>query len=269
MKIVFISVVRNKKMYDDLVRNNPYNQGAEFIGYDNTKENIYIPKRYNDFLDSYDYKTPAWFVFCHEDWQTKSNWFYQLKKLDKNSLYGICGTKITIRNKKYALKYILGEILGSNKYGNRKLLFGTKVKTGTVVDTFDCMCLIVHSSLIKKYHIRFDENLTWHLYTEEMCIRLKEEFNIPSRILQIQSQHWSHGKANEEFDKSFNYLIEKFKSIKNHYSCTVKNKTIPPINQSIEKLSRKTILTTYLSLFNIPVWKKIKYVDSLAERKIK
>ena len=49
-KIIFISVVRDFKMYDRLVRKNVYNSGADFIAFDNRNENIGIASRYNFFL---------------------------------------------------------------------------------------------------------------------------------------------------------------------------------------------------------------------------
>ena len=271
MKTVFITVVRNEKMYNDFVKNNRYNKGAEFVAYDNTKENIYIPKRYNDFLDHYDYKDPAWFVFCHEDWQTKSDWLYNLDKLNKKSLYGICGTKLILRKNRPVFKHFYGKIIGSNKRGLMRRILGAEVKTGTVVDAFDCMCLIIHSSLVEKYHIRFDEKLTWHLYTEELCIRLKEKYNIPSRILQICSQHWSWGEANEEFNKSFDYLIQKFGKTKNTYSFTCSDKTITPTNQFATGVENPENIEIQYSLFGIPVWTRYKYADNLnkIERTVK
>lgn len=60
-------------MYDRLARNNPKNAGDEFVCFDNRKENVGVAERYNSFLDSYDYESPAWFVFCHEDWETKED----------------------------------------------------------------------------------------------------------------------------------------------------------------------------------------------------
>ena len=56
-----------------------------------------------------------------------------------------------------------------------------------LVDTVDCQCLIVHSDLIKKYHLRFDEHLQFHFYAEEFCIMASEKYNIPSYALSIDS----------------------------------------------------------------------------------
>ena len=52
---------------------------------------------------------------------------------------------------------------------------GRRVKTGIKVQTFDCQCLIIHSSLINRYKLRFDENLTFDLYVEDFCANANEK----------------------------------------------------------------------------------------------
>ena len=161
--MIFISVVRNEKMYHDFVTHNPYNKGGEFVSYDNTMENIAIPLRYNHFLNNYDYSKPDWFVFCHEDWEAKQDWFSVFNRLDKKSIYGTFGTKLKIRGYK-AQKIYQGQIEYSYKDGSCHAVIGKKVSIGTKVETFECMCLIIPSSLVQKHHIRFDEKLDWHHY---------------------------------------------------------------------------------------------------------
>lgn len=81
MKI--ISVVRDFEMYDRLVRNNPFNKGADFSCFDNRQENLGIPARYNQFLNGYDFADEDWLVFCHEDWEVRESWQPLLERLDK------------------------------------------------------------------------------------------------------------------------------------------------------------------------------------------
>ena len=68
-RLVFVSVVRNPGLYARCVSSNVFNAGADFVCFDNTRDNVGVAGRYNSFLDSYDYSKPAWFVFCHEDWE--------------------------------------------------------------------------------------------------------------------------------------------------------------------------------------------------------
>ena len=89
MKI--ISVVRDFEMYDRLVRNNPFNKGADFSCFDNRQENLGIAARYNQFLNGYDFADEDWLIFCHEDWEVREAWQPLLERLDKNRLYGVAG----------------------------------------------------------------------------------------------------------------------------------------------------------------------------------
>ncbi len=219
---VFISVVRDFAMYEKFVKNNRYHRGARFVSYDNRKENVGVATRYNSFLDSYDFKQERWLIFCHEDWQNNQAWLHQLKYLDKDSLYGSLGTRLIVDGDTAKKEYI-GQIVSCSKDGSRALRFGKKVPTGAVVETLDCMTLIVHSSLINKYKIRFDERLDWHHYIEELCIRLHEKYGVLSRVLQANCRHCSWGVSlpNPDFDAAYHYVKGKFSTTSYHYSNTV------------------------------------------------
>ncbi len=219
--MIIVSVVRNFDMYNRLVKDNYFNQGAKFVYFDNTKENKGIPERYNNFLDSYDYTKPDWFIFCHEDWEIKENWQNRFASLDKDSLYGPVGAAgFRILNRK-TLIAIYGRIINSNKDCSKIVMLGKCVKTGKEVQTFDCQCLIVHSDLIKKYNLRFDKNLSFDLYIEDFCANAKESFNIPSRIMQLYCQHYSFGSVQLRIYEQLNYLRDKYKNAKLGYCSTV------------------------------------------------
>lgn len=276
-----ITVVRDKNFYERFVRNNPFNHGAEFVVCDNTKKNLGIPKHYNKYLDKYNYGDEDWLVFCHEDWEAKEDWLYKLDELDKNSIYGTFGTKLyTKRN--FLQKRYIGRIGVSHKDGSDDGYIGYDVITGETVETFDCMVFIIHSSLIKKYNIRFDENLDFHHYTEELCIRLNEEFGIKSRILQMHCKHWSYGVPlpNKDFNNAFNYVRNKYKNTNNIYSNTTVDEVVGSVNVPIKRslgatgifyaMSLQTLLdfpiikfivtpdrkTWTLNIFKIPIFKK-------------
>lgn len=218
--MIIISVVRNSIMYNRLVKNNPYNQGASFYPIDNNVENKSIAVRYNQFLDNYDYTKPDWFVFCHEDWKVKENWLPRFDKLNKNKLYGPIGIYVFSLAGKI-IKNIYGRITHSDKDGSNPEKIGVKVKIGTKVNVFDCQCLIVHSSLVKNYNLRFDENLDFDLYVEDFCINAQEKYHIPSCIMPLKCHHYSKGKVSGRFLKKLQYLQEKYKNAKGMYSTPV------------------------------------------------
>ena len=232
---------------------------------DNNVENKSISVRYNEFLNSYDYSIADWFVFCHEDWELKENLSKKLKNLDKNCLYGPIGTKIT-KKKNILLKYFLGRIIHSNKDGSNAISLGLFCRTQRIVSTFDCQCLVVHSSLIQKYNLRFDPNLNFDLYVEDFCIYAKENHQIESRILQMKCQHYSYGNVQQRFFDSFEYLKNKYISTTNLYGNTVTDEVIGNHNNlTVKYISKTTFPSVKTFIFNKKVTSKGKLLIKICK----
>lgn len=268
--LYIVSVVRDFAMYDRLVRNNPNNAGAEFLPFDNNAENKTIPVRYNSFLNSYDYSKEAWFVFCHEDFQFLEPLSGKLPTLDKGVIYGVFGAKLRVPG--------VGLQIDSNKDGSDMSFRGSPVSKPTTVDTIDCACLIVHSSLVAKYGLRFDENLTYDLYTEDFGIAAQERYGIATKVLPIRSHHYSYGNIQQRFHDQLGYLNDKYADASRVYVTTTafaigKAVALPRVNAILDtkdpkkripfrwlfyrKVSQKGKLV--IRVLGIPVWGKIKY----------
>ena len=205
-EVIVVSAVRNFELYDRLVKNNKFYDNAVFVAYDNLKENKTIPERYNSFLESYDYSKPDWFVFCHDDWELKQHFTFP----DTNAIYGVIGVGYgcnLLFNQE-----LIGQIKNSDKDGTNCAIMGKKCDDATDVGTIDCQSIIVHSSLVEKHHLRFDENLSFDLYAEDFCINARENFGISAKILPLECQHYSYGKLTERFDLQYRYLQNKYKS---------------------------------------------------------
>ena len=264
--MILISGVRNIDMYNRLVRNNPNNVGAEFVAYNNNADNKAIPIRYNSFLNSYDYKKEAWFVFCHEDFQFLEPLAPKLEFLNKGAVYGVFGAKLRVPG--------VGLQIDSNKDGSDMSFRGTPVSKPTTVDTIDCACLIVHSSLVAKHYLRFDEKLTYDLYTEDFCIAAMEKHGIETKVLPIRTHHYSYGNVVQRFHDQLRYLHDKYASASRVYVTTTcyaigKADELPTVTAIItskhripfkwlfyKKISHKGKLT--LKVFNIPIWSQRK-----------
>jgi len=138
----------------------------------------------------------------------------KLEKLNKNCIYGAIGVTqhddFGLR-KGYKTTFTItwGHILqGNNDFNFRE--YGKKFLCKKNVDTLDCCCLMIHSSLIKKYCLRFDENLSFHMYAEDLCYSAKLIHKIQSKVVPMKCFHMGTGNLDEEFFKSSNYLKEKF-----------------------------------------------------------
>ena len=211
-KINIISVVNNFDFYDKWIRNNPFSSKYTLIPLDNTVNNKPIPTRYNEFLDNYKYDDDSWLVFCHCDWELLEDLDTALAGLSPESLYGPVGTAVSYYGDKNWRKGV-GYFYEEKRDGTKKRVVGEKVEKPTLADTFDCMCLIVPASLIKKHHLRFDEKLSWHLYVEDFCISAKLKYNIPSYVIDIKSCHYSSagfGFIPKGYFESLKYINNKY-----------------------------------------------------------
>ena len=212
-KLVVVTVVRDLAMYHRLVSGNPNLAGAVFAPEDNRAVNENITVRYNHFLDTYDYSQPAWFMFCHEDFEVMESLSVLLAQADKHTVYGPVGVLTRIRFDVYCQWCIQGLIEECDRTGVKPIPIGQSVPMGTRVETLDCQCLIVHSSLIAKTNMRFDGQLTFDLYVEDFCIQAYEHFGVISCILPFKCRHWSHGHVQTRYFEQEHYLNAKWSTV--------------------------------------------------------
>ena len=211
-RIVVISVIRDHAIYKRLIENNPNLGGCVLVPIDNSEDNKAIPVRYNRFLSDYDYDKPAWFVFCHEDYEFLEPLQPVLSNRDKNALYGQIGA-ITVKRFGFLHQWqFCGIITGSARDGGNKMKVGCECPALTPVDTFDCCCMAVHSDTVKRTGLRFDEKLTYDLYIEDFCINAKVSHGIPSLILPCKVHHYSDSLPKARYYQREKYINSKYRS---------------------------------------------------------
>lgn len=159
-KYIFVTAYVDSGLYKRCVTDNPFikkDSRISTVGYDNSKINKFVSVRYNEFLNSWNYSEDAWFIFCHSDWELLEDITKKLDRLNKGVFYGPIGTKVKNRRRKLINEY-RGYCRERSRDGSEsRTLSCKKQKTGTIVDTLDAQCLIIHSSLIKKYNLRFGQ----------------------------------------------------------------------------------------------------------------
>lgn len=238
MSTKIVCVVNNFDVFDKVVKNNCSLKDCEIISYDNIVENVSIPIRYNDFIinNVLNCDEEFWCVFIHQDFGFTENLENKLPRMDKSCIYGAVGIKLfSIKALQKLGLYEKMKIKGKNKLkvpfgkikqGNNDFTFrdyGLEVFTQIVVDAIDCCCIMMHSSLIKKYNLLFDENLSFHLYAEELCYRAKKDFKIDTRVIQTKCFHMGIGSLSDEFYKSLKYVNEKFNIAAIPSTCPTEN----------------------------------------------
>lgn len=226
MSTKIICVFNKKEVFEKIVRDNQQTTNCEIFGYDNTSENIAITKRYNEFIeknikeDSPDF----WCAFIHQDFGFQEDMDLKLENLDKNYIYGPIGVKFnypvtTDTREGFDPDRLVVYGMIAQRINQEFITYGEYITQPTIVDSLDCCCIIMHSSLIKKYNLRFDENLSFHMYAEELCYRAKKDYGIETKTIQTKCFHLGIGVLNDEFKASVKYLKDKFKIHKIPSTC--------------------------------------------------
>ncbi len=225
MMITVVTVVNKFDVFNPTIKENKFMNMFPVHVYDNTRENIGVSKRYNDFIKNH-LQEDAWIVFCHQDFAFQEDVSAKLTALDKDCIYGPIGAGpsrqlvIAIAVSKYGFERSrIGFYKRSKKFGQviqktakKTVTMGQYIKRPTLVDTLDCCCMIVHSSLIKKHDLRFDENLGWHLYTEDFSLNAKYHHRILSKAVQLKCVHLSPGTLGFDFSDKLQYLQKKYRT---------------------------------------------------------
>lgn len=191
-QVLFVSAFTDASLYTKCILENPFIRENENIGtrgYNNSQENLPISVRYNQFLSDWDDAKEAWFIFCHSDWEILEDVTAKLDGLDKSVIWGPIGAKL-LKNHDHWCQVYCGTIQERSRDGTvSRTVWNRHSDTGTPVDTFDAQCLIVHSSLVRKFGLRFDENYQFDLYAEDFCVMAKENHGISSNILRLECRH--------------------------------------------------------------------------------
>ena len=205
-----VSVVRDRAMYRRCLEDNRYCSGMNLVPCDNRECNNPIPVCYNKFLVEYDCAKESWLIFCHEDFELQEDVAPLLGQFDKNSMHGVVGAA----RKGFAgfgMQVIYGNMTEINRDGSgRTWNPGQKIYRAVEVETFDCCCLIVHSSLVEKFGLRFDENLLFDLYVEDFCALAKVKYGIRSYVHPVKCCHHSGSRATDRLLRHLPYLKDKY-----------------------------------------------------------
>lgn len=208
--LTVVSVVRDHACYQRCVRDNPHLQGARFVCFDNTQENLPIPERYNAFLDTLPPDT-GWILFAHEDFEVHEDPRPLLQRRNPLFPLGLIGTRIV----QGLCVLPFGAISDSYRDGSDLQHLRTPLPYGKLlgeyVENFDCCGFFVHAEAFRAWGLRFDPHCAWDLYAEDLCFQLLHRHGQFSAILPIKAQHWSRGNPkSQRFLDTLNYLNHKY-----------------------------------------------------------
>ena len=184
----------------------------------------------------------------HHDFCFDEDPLLRIQRLPMNSIYGVTGLCLEKGqryaylglSRQYGLMLQAGHYYSIRHLGRIKCLpeiaeeqiCGTPVNAPALVDTVDCCCLIVHSSLIRKYQLRFDPLLAWHFYSEDFSLNAQRSHGIETRVVQMDCGHYGYGRPDEDFYRSQRYLVKKYQGMLFSSTCYV-----PPRAEGIERFA--------------------------------
>lgn len=241
--IHIISVVNNPDLYDRLFGLNPFVRqkniqlhpllNIKFTG----QQASGLSELYNNFLNKHD--LDGWLIFCHNDFEICEDLNVKFACLDKNSIYGPAGAFLCHNKDKVFLIvccftfehtpseefYRTFDIQTCNKLG---------IYEFSEVDSLDCCCMVIHSSLLKQKHLRFDPNLRFDLVNEDFCINAKIHHNIVTRLINLKSIHHSCAGTTAlplTYYEAATYLRQKYPNIKKAGTCSIIGGAVPEDEQ--------------------------------------
>lgn len=215
MKPLLVSVVRDEAMYRRCIAANPFCADCELLKIDNRAQNETIPVLYNRVLDGLVCSVPRWIFFAHEDFELLEPVdVWTVADLDVTRLYGVIGGRLVPR-KRWLLGGVwggafYGQVLQSEKNGTDLKSVGNPTPLDTVVETVDCQFLAVHSSLVSRHRLRFDERLSFDLYAEDFCLNALLSYGSETAIWPIRAWHHSPGNVQPRFFRQKVYLDAKY-----------------------------------------------------------
>lgn len=253
--IQLVCVSHRADIYDKYVGTNPHVDKALVTRYDNSVENVAIPVRYNHFIEHE--MGDGWVVFMHHDLSFDEPLAPKLAGLPRDAIYGVCGAVMTDgrrfvflgRNGRWRPTVRRGRTTDVRVRGQIKCLeklsppgfMGEYATDLPVVDTVDCCCVIVHSSLIRKHKLRFSPEFAWHFYSEDFSLNARREHGIATKVLQIECGHYGEGNLTPEFQQSKWMLVDKYGNRSFASTCYV-----PANSEAVEGLfKRRGIVVLY------------------------
>lgn len=221
-RVILISACNNPAVYQRYAAKSTGVEPRDFRRYDNTVENLPVPARYNQFISGLAETDEGWLAFVHNDFAFHDDPRPWLADVARDNLYGVVGAGLSPRPEGHGgvaamarpdgsrLEYkARGQVLCSPQLIASGIC-GIPVDGMVPVQTVDCCCIIVHSSLVRRLGLRFDESFEWHFYAEELSLRAFRQWGVRTFVLPIRSGHYGLGAMNDAFYEAGRRLFRDY-----------------------------------------------------------
>jgi hypothetical protein len=203
---VFVPFI-NEEMVRRFFLENPHMRDVEAHLLDNRVRAAGLPELYNEIIQRY-VNEDCWLFFVHEDFEVKGPLF-DLAALPKYCVYGTFGVRLDGHT-----PVGVGRHICSAKDGTSAQPVGVPITERTSVDTLDCQSVLLHTAMLRHYpRLRFDEELTFDLYAEDLGLNAQYNFGIPAMVVPLQFQHYSMGRVTERYWRGLRHLARKYPTV--------------------------------------------------------
>jgi hypothetical protein len=171
------------------------------VRFDNSSDNRPVPVRYNEFIDTMPAREDAWLAFVHNDFQFHEDPARILATAPRDRIYGVVGANLVPApgNGQAGKAYRMVGCVQCSPKLIASGWCGEPIREMTPAKTLDCCCIIVHSSLVQRYRLRFNPRYEWHFYSEEFSLRAFRDHGIETWVLPLRSGHYGLGATNAAF----------------------------------------------------------------------
>lgn len=210
--IIVISVVNDFALYDRFFVHNPNLNGCVRHVIDNRVKNEFITVCYNRAIQEIGFEKPCWLLFVHQDFELLEPLLPKIQHLDPHHIYGPYGARTQRRYGFYYHWMLTGQMRISERDGSHCFLSGNPAKIGAPTETFDCCCFLIHTDWLKKTGFRFDENLSFDLYAEDLCVQAQEVYHTQPVMLPLLAQHYAFHPTPPRYYEQEAYLNKKYRT---------------------------------------------------------
>lgn len=197
-QVMYVVVVNDFNKFNNAFLKSEGLNKQKVIIYDNTKENVSLPKHYNNaIITSLEQQGPEWFVFCHQDFYFGEDISLKLKALDRHYVYGAIGLNSQ------------GHLIGRILHGDN-VLVGELCNQSDIVETLDCMCIIANKETIIERNLLFDESFRFHMYAEDFSYSARSK-GILAKVLRMSAHH--RCKTNTQYLNDPEYTTARARAV--------------------------------------------------------
>ena len=210
-----VTVVKDFELYEESIKNNEFTKDCDLITYDNSKEDISVTQRYNDFLENHLKKIAPndWIVFCNQGFKFLEDFKEIILGLEPNSIYGVMGAKTKRKFSWKRFKFldeiakVGGIIKDENHVPKQRSRKEQKIK---LVENIDSCCMIINAELLQDFHLNFNEKLPYFFFIEEFCLAALYKYKIKAHVIPVDAFFLGPQEFPPEYYESKDYLKTEY-----------------------------------------------------------